>query len=176
MSKHITIPSRGFTLIELIVVIAILSVLIASILNRVEYYQELAEKTAMEQNVGAIQSALTMEHGKLYVRGNAGDITSLATENPMKWLQKLPQNYAGEFYAPSPKSVPPGSWVFDLKSRELIYVLDRTDHFVPGKDSYKWIRFHIELQYEPVKRNGVAGPDKELVGTVFAPVGQVNWF
>ena len=176
MSKQITTPAKGFTLIELIVVIALLSVLIATILNRVEYYQELAEKTAMEQNVGAIQSALTMEHGKLYVHGNAGDISLLATQNPMKWLQKLPQNYAGEFYAPTPKSVPPGSWMFDLKSRDLIYVLDRSEHFVPGKDGGKWIRFHIELQYEPIKRNGVAGPDKELVGTVFAPVAHVNWF
>ena len=176
MSKQITTPSRGFTLIELIVVIAILSVLLSTILNRVEYYQELAEKTAMEQNVGAIQSALTMEHGKIYVHGGSGDISSLATENPMKWLQKLPQNYAGEFYAPSPKSAAPGSWMFDLKSRELIYVLDRTDHFVPGKDSGKWIRFHIELQYETVKSNGAAGKDKELVGAVFAPVEHVNWF
>src|SRR5450631_4004798 len=72
---------KGFTLIELIVVISILSVLIATFLNRVEYYQELAEKTAMEQNIGAIQSALTMQHSTHYVRGNSDDITLLPTEN-----------------------------------------------------------------------------------------------
>ena len=167
---------KGFTLIELIVVIAILSVLITTFLNRVEYYQELAEKTAMEQNIGAIQNALTLQHSKHYVRGNSDDITLLPTENPMKWLQAPPQNYAGEFYDPKPTSVPPGSWIFDLKSHELIYVLNRTDHFVPGKDNANWIRFHIALEYEAIKKNGTTEQDKELVGTVFAPVEKVNWF
>ncbi|MEI7844045.1 MAG: type II secretion system protein, partial [Gallionellaceae bacterium] len=51
----------GFSLIELIIVIAIVSVLMSVFLDRVWYYQELAEKTAMEETVGAIQSALTMQ-------------------------------------------------------------------------------------------------------------------
>ena len=167
--------SKGFTLIELIVVISIVSVLMAVFLNRVEYYQELAEKTAMVENIGAIQSALTLQHSKHYVRGNSDDLSLLATENPMKWLQKLPQNYAGEFYDPKPTAVTPGSWLFDLKAYELIYVPDRTDHFIPGKDGAKWIRFHIEMQYEPTKLNGILGKDKELVGSVFAPKEEVNW-
>jgi general secretion pathway protein G len=166
----------GFTLIELIVVIAVLSVLISIFLNRVEYYQELAEKTAMTENVGAIQSALTIQHSKHYLRANTEDISLLPTENPMKWLQKLPQNYAGEFYDPKPNSVVPGNWVFDLKDHELIYVLDRTEHFVPGRDGKKWIRFHIAMQYEQIKNGGVMGKDKELVGTVFAPIEQISWF
>ena len=168
--------AKGFTLIELIVVIAILSILIAVFLNKVEYYQELAEKTAMEQNIGAIQNALTLQHGKQYVRGNSDDVTLLSTENPMKWLQKLPQNYAGEFFDPKPTSVPPGSWIFDIKAHELIYIPSRTDHFVPGKDGLNWIRFHIEMQYETIKRNGVTVQDKALVGTVFAQKEKVNWF
>jgi general secretion pathway protein G len=166
----------GFTLIELIVVIAVLSVLISIFLNRVEYYQELAEKTAMTENVGAIQSALTLQHSKHYIRVNTEDISLLPTENPMKWLQKLPQNYAGEFYDPKPNTVAPGNWVFDLKAHELIYILDRTDHFVPGRDGKKWIRFHIAMQYEQIKSGGVVGKEKELVGTVFAPTDQISWF
>jgi general secretion pathway protein G len=167
---------KGFTLIELIVVIFVLSILIATFLNRVEYYQELAEKTAMEENVGAIQNALNLQHGKHYVRGNVDDLNQVSTENPMKWMQKLPANYAGEYFDPTPTSVAPGNWVFDLKARELIYLPDRTDHFVPGKDGKKWIRFHINIQNEQIKRNGVTGQDTELVGTVFEPVEPVNWF
>lgn len=168
--------SKGFTLFELMVVVCIFSVLIAIFLNRVEYYQELAEKTAMEENIGAIQSALNLQHSKHYVNGNAGNITLLPTENPMKWLQKLPQNYAGEFYDPKPDAITPGSWIFDLKAHEMIYVPSRTDHFVPGKDGLKWIRFHIEMQNQPGKRNGVAGQDTDLVGTIFAPTEKVHWF
>lgn len=166
----------GFSLIELVVVISIISVLLVAFSDRVWYYQELAEKTAMEENVGAIQSAMNIQHSKNYTRGNADDLNLITTDNPMKWMQKLPRNYAGEYYDPSPTSVGPGSWVFDLKTRELIYVLDRTDHFVPGKDGKKWIRFHIAVQYEQVKRGGVESQAKEVVGTVFEPMENFSWF
>lgn len=168
--------AKGFSLIELVIVIAIISVLVSIFLDRVWYYQELAEKTAMEENVGAIQSALTLQVGKNYTRGNRQELSKLAQENPVKWLQKMPQNYAGEFYDLPPRSLLSGSWVFDLKARELIYVLDRTEHFVPGKDGKKWIRFHVNVQHEAVLRGDANTGEKELVGTVFEPIEKIRWF
>lgn len=168
--------TKGFSLIELIIVIAIISVLFSIILDRVLYYQEMAEKTAMEEVAGSIQSALTMQHGKQYVRGKLNNIGLLATDNPVKWLQKPPRNYSGEFYDPSPRAVAPGNWMFDLKLRELIYVVDRSEHFVPGKDGNKWIRFHVKIQYEQTTRTAEGGSDKELVGAVFEPKEPVGWF
>lgn len=168
--------NQGFSLIELIIVIVVVSVLMSFFLDRVWYYQEMAEKTAMQEDAGAIQSALTLQHGKSYVRGNQAAINLLATENPVKWLQKPPKNYAGEFYDPSPLSVASGSWIFDLKARELVYVLDQSQHFVPGKDGKKWIRFHVNVQYEQVAQGGVAESGKEIFGTVFEPKEPVKWF
>lgn len=167
---------KGFSLIELIIVIAILSILMSVFLDRVWYFQEMAEKAAMEENVGAIQSALTMLHAKGFARGAPEDVNRLTRENPVKWLQKPPRNYAGEFFNPTFHSVAPGSWIFDLKERELIYVLDRSDYFVPGKDGVKWIRFHINLQYEPLPQSGVQSEEQELVGSIFEPKDQVKWF
>jgi len=166
---------RGFTLIELIIVITIVVILAAVFLNRVWFYQEQAEKTAMVEVVGAIQTALTMQHGRLLVRSMESEVTALAADNPMRWLAKQPHNYSGEFYDPTPRSVAPGNWVFDLKSRELIYVLDRTEHFVPGKDGNKWIRYRVNLMYDPGL--GTSGkPSKELVGTLFEPTEPYRWF
>jgi general secretion pathway protein G len=168
--------SKGFSLIELVIVIAIISVLMSVFLDRVWYYQELAEKTAMEESVGAIQSALTMQVGKNYTRGNQQELAQLATENPVHWLQKSPKNYVGEFFDPTPRSVAPGSWVFDLNARELIYVLDRAEHFVPASDGKKWIRFHINVQHDAVTRGDQQVGGQELVGTVFEPTARINWF
>ncbi len=166
---------KGFTLIELIVVIAIFSVLAGTLLSRVWFYQEQAEKTAMAGVAGAIQSALVMQHGRLLVRGMESEVTALAADNPMKWLAKQPHNYSGEFYDLTPRSVAPGNWVFDLKTRELIYVLDRADHFIPGKDGQKWIRYRVNLMYDPVL--GASGKtSKELVGVLFEPVEAYQWF
>src|SRR5574340_1509729 len=93
--------SRGFTLIELIVVIIIVVVMMGLFLNSMLFYVEQAEKTAMEEVAGAIQSALVMQYGQILTRGKPSDVPLLAQDNPMSWLQKKPRNYAGEFYDPT---------------------------------------------------------------------------
>lgn len=168
--------SRGFTLIELIIVIIIIMVLMGLFLNRALFYQEQAEKTAMEQVAGAIQSALTMQYGQIMTRGKPSDTAALAQDNPMNWLQRRPGNYSGEFYDPTPLAVAAGNWVFDLKSRELIYVLHNTHYFKPGKDGKKWIRFHVAVSYEASRLPSLQGTPPELTGILFKPVEPYSWF
>lgn len=167
---------RGFTLIELVVVIIIIVVTMGLFLNRMPYYQEQAEKTAMEGVAGAIQSALTMQYGQIMLRGGPSDVAALTQENPMNWLQKMPRNYAGEFYDPSPLTVDSGNWVFDLKSRDLIYVVRNDNHFKPGKDGRKWIRFHVALTYEVPRLPLQKSVPQELTGALFEPVEPYSWF
>jgi len=166
---------RGFTLIELIVVIIIIVVLAGLFLVRIPLYQERAEKAAMQQIEGALQSALVLRYGALKTRGADGEqqLSILATDNPMTWLQKLPPNYKGEYYDPTPRTIAPGNWMFDLKSRELIYVLNQSDNFTPGPDGNKWIRFHVKLGYEP--KLGQPESGKELVTTLFEPTHRYRW-
>jgi general secretion pathway protein G len=85
----------------------------------------------------------------------------------------MPPNYKGEYYDPSPRAIAPGNWMFDLKSRELIYVLNQSDSFTPGADGNKWIRFHVKLGYEPKLGKPSAG--KELVTTLFEPTTTYRW-
>ena len=170
---------RGFTLIELIVVIIIVVILAGTFLIRVPYYQEQAEKAAMQEVVVAVQSALVLRYGALMARGaaNEKEVSILASDNPMNWLQQKPHNYAGEYYDPTPAVIARGNWMFDLKSRDLIYVVDHGDYFIPGKDGKKWIRFHTRFQYEPVLGGGEqAEGKKELVGTLLEPTETYRWF
>lgn len=165
---------RGFTLIELIVVISIVAILASVLLNRMQLYQEQAEKAAMEQTAGALQSALTLRYGSLLTKNTGSDAPALAKENPMNWLAKPPANYAGEFYDITPRSAAPGNWAFDLKTRNLIYFVDRGDHFTPDKDGRTWVRYHANLLYEAA--SGV--PDKQsglLVGALFEPIEPYHW-
>jgi len=167
---------RGFTLLELILVISIVAILAGLFLSRVPYYQEQAEKTVMEQLAGAMQSALTMRTGSLMTHGKDSEkeLSALANDNPMNWLQQLPRNYAGEFFDPTPASVKPGNWMFDLKSHDLIYVPGRSDYFVPGKDGKKWIRFHVKLEYEQLPGSG-ANREKIVSATLFEPTEPYHW-
>ena len=168
--------SKGFTLLELMVVISVIVVLMGLFLNRALFYMEQAEKTAMEQMAGSIQNALTMQYGQILTRGKPSDVAALVRDNPMNWMQKKPRNYAGEFYDPVPESVEPGNWVFDLKSRDLVYVIDRAAHFKPGKDGKNWIRFHVVAEYEAPALPSLQNAKPELTGIVFEPLEPYAWF
>lgn len=167
---------RGFTLIELIVVVSILAVTAGVFLNRITYYQERAEKAAMEGVVASLQSALTLQYGQIVTRGQPADVPALAYANPMDWLQKRPGNYVGEFYDPTPASVEPGSWMFDLKTRDLIYVPNSATFFKPGKDGGKWVRFHVVLNYERPLQPSLRQESASLTGALFEPVEPYSWF
>jgi len=162
----------GFTLIELVVVVCIVVILIGTLLVKVSDYQERAEKAAMQQVAAALQSALTIEYGSMMARGKESLVSELLVQNPMDWLSKKPENYSGEYYAPTPRSVAPGNWVFDLRTRELIYVVNRGEHFVPGSDGYKWVRYHVKLVYDHLPGE----KKEELTGVLFEPVEPYSWF
>ena len=167
---------RGFTLLELIVVISVIAVLAGTLLSRVPIYTEQAEQAAMAQTVSAMQIALTMRVGSVMTHGDATEkeLKALASDNPINWLQPKPRNYAGEFFDPTPKTVAPGHWIFDLKSRDLIYVVDRGDHFTSGKDGKKWIRFHVKFEYEE-SPGSAAGGKKSLTSALFEPTEPYHW-
>lgn len=166
---------KGFTLLELIVVIIILSILVSELLKRVPYYQGQAEKAAMEQTVGALQSALVIRYGALMARGaaNEKELSVLASANPMNWLQQKPPNYAGEYFDPAPQAIPSRSWFYDLKSHDLVYSVGYADYFKPGKDGRRWIRFHTRIVSEPVL--GRPGSGKEVTATLIEPTEPYHW-
>lgn len=94
----------------------------------------------------------------------------------MNWLQKKPRNYAGEFYDPTLLAIESGNWIFDLKSRELVYILRSASHFKPGKDGKKWIRFHVIINYDISRLPSLENASAELSGTLFEPVEPYSWF
>jgi len=160
---------RGFTLFQLVVVITIVAVLAGTLTNRVLFYQEQAEKTAMVGVENAVQTALVLRYGHLLADGMAAQIPQLETENPMKWLSRPPANYVGEFYDPAPDAVARGNWAFDLKTHELVYAPYRAGHLASGEDSGKWIRYRVRLQRD-------AGPGgEEAGGVVFGPAVPYRW-
>lgn len=172
----VSCPSKGFSLIELMVVIAIVAVLANALFDRVWLYQEQAEKTAMEQVAGALQSALVLRYGQMLTGGKEREVGILSTENPITWLMKKPANYAGEFFAPTPGAIAPGNWAFDLKNRELVYVPYRTAYFVAGSHGHKWVRYRITMLYESAagalnKNKGA----KSVTGVLFEPVEAYQW-
>ena len=165
----------GFTLFELIVVVCIVAIMAGILFNRLQLYQEAAEKAAMQQTAAAIKSALQMRVASYMINGRDNEIEHLRGENPVSWLQEKPADYAGEFYADAYARVRPGSWYFDLNRRELIYVVNLGANFKPGPDGRKWARYRVRIEYEAVPEPGAA-PRKVLSAVTFVPVQPYVWF
>lgn len=165
-------PSPGLTLIELIVVICIIGVSAAVLLERLRFYQEAAEKAAMEYTVGALKSALQLRVAAMLLKGQERNIASLAHVNPVNWLMEPPPGYRGEFRAPQP-AVPRGSWYFDATGNELVYVPNLDDHLERLADGSKRLRFRVQLSFEPAEADSGR---RVLTGMRVEPVSPYTWF
>jgi general secretion pathway protein G len=169
--------ARAFTLIELIAVLLVIALLAALLADRLLYYQERAEKAAMEQVVVVLRSALQLRAAGLLVRGRMEDIRQLETENPMSWLAERPENYLGVFAGAPPDDLSPGKWYFDGRDKLLVYVPARTRYFVAGKDGQAAIRFHVRIDVGPLPGEGGRADPLRGVGRMeLTAVEPYNWF
>jgi len=165
---------RGFTLIELAVVISIVALLAGALLDRLLFYQEQAEKAAMEQMAGTVRSALHLQVASLIAKGRPGDIQELLKENPMEWLAEKPANYLGEYFAPKPQDIEPGNWYFDLQTRNLIYSVRNRTHFRTEEKESNLIQFQV--QFAPPVKGRKADADNPIEGVILEPVVPYRWF
>jgi len=137
--------NRGFTLIELLIVISIVAILFAVALDRLLRYQEMGERAAVEQNIAAMNTALNMKFAAYVVRGRPAAIEDEVGKNPISLLARPPANYLGELYSPAIKSLPRGSWYFDVASRDLIYLPNRRRYLSSGEGPPQALRFRAAL-------------------------------
>jgi len=169
--------AHGFTLIEFLVVIIIISTLGAVLLDRMLFYQEAAEKAAMEQIAGTLRSALHLQIADKLVKGQIQAIPHLAEDNPMDWLAEQPANYVGERFGPAPGEVEKGNWYYDLKDRQLVYVVARGGHFMPNQVGRKEVRYGVRLVYARAPQAGRENTDKQEVnGVILAVTEPYRWF
>jgi general secretion pathway protein G len=127
------------------VVICIVALLFGVALDRLLRYQELGERTAMEQNIAAINVALTMKFAALLASGRPAAIEKEVGANPVDLLARPPENYLGALYAPEPGSIPRGSWYFDRESGDLVYVPSRTRFLTDPPEAPQGLRFRVAL-------------------------------
>ncbi len=143
---------RGFTLLELVVVVIVISILGLFALDRIWSLRVAAEQAAVSQVVGNIRSALGMEVSRLALAGKLDTVAKLQSTNPMRLLTQTPHNYIGEKNKlPTDQS---GIWYYNKNHHILVYAVQYSEHFetrLPGKAR---IRFRIKLDYADRNRNG----------------------
>lgn len=170
--KFVALPQQiaqgGRGLFEFGAAVAIFGVLVAILLQRLNYYQEEAERVAVGQVVANIQSALKIRLAQGNLPGHGIDLDTLARQNPIELLATRPANYAGEYFSPTRQDVRPGNWYFDRYDKTLIYLLNSGKTF--GIAEPKQLKYKVKLFRLPTSP---AKPSAATT-TVVAAFEQVN--
>jgi prepilin-type N-terminal cleavage/methylation domain-containing protein len=164
------VRQRGFNLFELVVVLALIAALAAVLLDRLAYYQEMAEKAAMDSTLRVIKTGLQIRLAELIIGNRQGEAAALEMEDPMRWLDPPPLNYAGAYREP-PNF---GKWYFDVQARQLVYVVskgDRLELAAPGETQQ--VRFRAQLLRDRV--NVAGGAVESVTGVTLTPVTPYRW-
>jgi general secretion pathway protein G len=132
-------------LFELIVALLLVSVLIGVFLDRVLYYRELAEKSAMEQVAMDVRSSVNLRVAELALDNRFAELAALVGQNPMDLLARKPANYLGVLANAATQPAAPGNWYFDSTSKEVVYFIDLGRYFYTDEPGRQRVAWHITL-------------------------------
>jgi type II secretory pathway pseudopilin PulG len=161
---------RGYTLFELVVAFVLVSTLAAVLLNRLVYYQEMAEKAAMESLVRVIKTGLQIRLAELIIGNRQGEAGTLEGENPMQWLEAPPANYGGAYF----ETPAIGQWYFDARERQLVYVVNTGNRLdLATTADAKQIRFRAQLLKDRLNVGGAVV--ESVTGVTLTAVTPYRW-
>ena len=166
----------GFSLLELVVVIAIISLLLVFAITRLWPLQAEAERVAMEQVVGGLRSALGIKVASYMVQNDMAGIRELIDTNPMDRLSEVPNNYRGALSGRDNVSIEGGTWYFDVPGKVLVYRVRNQDYFRGGIGQPAQVRFAIRVVYEERGRrtNGETSKN-EIAGAMLVALDPYEW-
>jgi type II secretory pathway pseudopilin PulG len=161
--------AAGFSLFELLFAIALIGSIAFVFLERLAYYQEWAEKTAMERAARDMQSAVRLRVGELVIRGRSGDIAALDGANPMALLDPPLSNYAGERRRGA--ELPRGAWYFDTADRVIAYLPKLSTRF-RAEGAHGRVAYRVRVIWEPPRQ----GFQPQAQWARLEPVEGYRWF
>jgi len=163
----------GFTYLELVVVIAIISVLAFFALDRYQRLLVDVERTTMEHDLGVMRSAIGMQVADHFLAGEMAALAGLVRSNPMDLLAEQPKNYLGPIAHNEPHELEAGSWYFDTDTETLIYLVRNSAYFETELSKPTRARFKIYPVYADKKRNGKR--TTYIAGLALRPVEPYRW-
>jgi hypothetical protein len=153
----------GATRLELAVAATLTALLAGLLLERLSAYQAESERVAAKQLISSLRAALAVRSVQAVTRGGEGALIALAHQNPMSWLQKMPENYLGEYYSAQNLPLEAGNWYFDRTAQALVYRPSTRKSFSSGIQ--KVLIFKVKLVGVPDPLNA-SGRKEGITGLV----------
>jgi general secretion pathway protein G len=166
------LPKKRNRLLELAVSAVVLSVLAGILLNKLLFYQEMAEKAKMEYMISNFKSALRIRMADMLIQGRARDYPSLINENPVDWLESKPMDYQGRLPEKKTKEPLAAGWYYDSSTHILTYLVDHGRYFQPDSEGQKRVRLQVVL----TKNMSANAKEPEITGAQIVLVEPYRWF
>ena len=90
-------PARGFSLLEMVVVVVCIGILAGLALERLLPLIGKAERVAFIRVQGQLQNAVMLETAQRLTRGESHRVPQMVGSNPMDYVLQPPANYLGSF-------------------------------------------------------------------------------
>jgi hypothetical protein len=162
------IRQGGLTWLEFSVVASALAVLAGSLLTALLYYEELAEATVVQLTIQNIRSGLRYQIADRLVAGRTSEIGQLLGANPVSWLERSPDGYLGIVRTGSVRSLPAGSWFYDIDRGEFGYVPMLSFHLVTEPEGRAILRWRMQALRSQTP--------SEVEGLMLVTVSPYRWF
>ena len=158
----------GLSWIEFSVLCAMFAVFGGSLLTALFYYEELAEAAVVQLTVQNMRSGLRYQIADRLVRGRTSEMAQLLDENPVMWLERPPEGYAGSIRTTDIRNVRPGSWFYDVDMNEVGSVPRHSAYLnldAGGAPTLRWRTRGIRLR-----------PQDEVEGLALISLTPYRWF
>lgn len=168
--------ASGFSLLELVVVIALIGTLISVAATRLLPYIDEAERVAVLRVEGQLRSSINMEAAQRIVRGQSASLTDLDGSNPVKFLLEPPKNYVGERLQQEIGQVPARRWYFEQDRQRLVYRLGEPFGLPVHDESIEDPAFVVRVAFADSNGDGVFEAQRdELYGVRLQRVAGAEW-
>jgi prepilin-type N-terminal cleavage/methylation domain-containing protein len=165
---------RGFTYLELVVVIAIISTLLYVAMDRFLQLQVTAEQAVVDQTVGNLQSALALTIAEHVAHDDIPGLKQYVGGNPVRLLAQTPLNYHG-YLAGAHTELPGGAWYYRTDTKSLIYKVANPEYFTSVDNDLAEITFKIYPVYDDNNHNGRFDAGDTLKGLTLRSVHPYRW-
>lgn len=126
----------GLTWFEVLTTLIIVAVLGATLLDRLRYYQEMAEKALMQRTLGALSDGMRYRAAELLIAGNGAALDALQQDNPFRWVVLAGEGYCGEWQQQGKA----GCWYYHGAVHEVLYY-PRNRRYLHGLGRGEPLRF-----------------------------------
>ena len=166
----------GFSLLELVVVIALIGTLIGVAVTRLLPYIDEAERISVLRVEGQLRSSINLEAARRIVRGQSASLSELDGSNPFKYLLEPPKNYVGERPWRDIEEAPARHWYFAADENRLVYRLGKPFALPVRDESLQDPAFVVRVAFDDTNGNGIFEAQRdELYGVRLSRVAGVRW-